>query len=55
MTYGNVLNALEMWKYSEKDPVFSANTGNTEKVVINRWSTMETLSVEQFSTDFDIC
>ena len=40
MTYGNVFNALEKYKYSEKDLVFSANNGNTEKVVINRWSTM---------------
>ena len=55
MTYVNVLNALKMEKYSENDLVFSNNNGNTEKVVINRWSTIETLSVEQISTDFDIC
>ena len=40
MMYGNVLSALEMFKYSENYPVFGANNGNTEKVVIKRWSTI---------------
>ena len=43
-----------MYKCSEKDPVLSANNGNTKEMVLNRWSTMKTLSVEQFSADFDI-
>ena len=54
MTYEHFMNAQEMETYSEKHPVSRANNGNTKKVVITRWSTKETLSVKQFSTNFDI-
>ena len=47
MTYGHFMNAQEMWKCSEKHPVSRANNGNTKKL-------SETLSVKQFSTNFDI-
>ena len=37
-----------------KHPVSRANNGNIKKVVIDRWLNIETLSVEQFSANFDI-
>ena len=54
MAYGFFMNALGMWIYSKKKLVSRANNGNTKKVVIARCLTRETLSVEQFSTNFDI-
>ena len=50
MTYGHFMTALEMWKCSEKHPVARPNNSNTKKVVIDRWSTKDNLSVKQFST-----
>ena len=37
MTYGHFMNAQEMYKCSEKQPVSRANNGNTIRVVIARW------------------
>ena len=54
MTYENFINALETKKCSEKHPVSRAKNGNTKKMVIARWSTKDTLSSKQFSTNFDI-
>ena len=55
MTCSDSVNALKMLICSEKHPVSRANYGYTKKVVIdNRWATIETLSAEQFSANFDI-
>ena len=54
MTCGDFVNALKMLIWSEKHPVSRANYGYTEKVVIDGWATIETLSAEQFSANFDI-
>ena len=54
MTCSDFVNALKMLICSEKHPVSRTNYGHTKKVVIDRWATMETLSAEQFSANFDI-
>ena len=54
MTCSDFVNALKMLICSEKHPVSRANYGYTEKLVIDRWATIETLSAEQFSANFDI-
>ena len=54
MTCSDFVNALKMLICSEKHPLSRANYGYTKKVVIDRWPTIETLSAEQFSTNFDI-
>ena len=54
MTCSDFVNALKMLICSEKHPVSRANYGYTKKVVIDRWTTIETLSAEQFSANFDI-
>ena len=54
MTCSDFGNALKMLICSEKHPVSRANYGYTKKVVIDRWTTIETLSAEQFSAKFDI-
>ena len=54
MTRSDLVNALKMLICSEKHPVSRANYGYTKKVVIDRWATIETLSAEQFSANFDI-
>ena len=54
MTYENFMNALEIKQCSETHPVSRAKNGNTKKVVIARRSTKDTLSLKQFSTNFDI-
>ena len=38
MTCSDFVNALKMLICSEKHPVFRANYGYTEKVVIDRWA-----------------
>ena len=53
MTCSDFINALKML-CSEEHPVSRANYGCTKKVVIDRWATIETLSAEQFSANFDI-
>ena len=54
MTYSDFVNALKMLICSEKHPVSRANYGYIKKVVIDRRGTIETLSAEQFSSNFDI-
>ena len=54
MTCTDFVNALKMLICSEKHPVSRANYCYTKKVVIDRWSTIVTLSAEQFSANFDI-
>ena len=54
MTCSDFLNALKMLICSEKHPVSRVFYGYTKKVVIDRWTTMDTLSAEQFSANFDI-
>ena len=54
MTCSDFVNALKMLICSEKTPVSRANYGYTNKVVIDIWATIETLSTEQFSANFDI-
>ena len=54
MTCSDFVNALKMLICSEKHPVSISNYGHTKKVVIDRWETIETLSAEQFSANFDI-
>ena len=54
MTCCDFVNALKMLICSKKHPVCRANYGYIKKVVIDRWATIETLSVEQFSANFDI-
>ena len=54
MTCSDFVNALKMLICSEKHPVSRANYGYTKKVIIDRWATVENLSAEQFSTNFDI-
>ena len=54
MTCSDFVSTLKMLICSEKHPVSRANYGYTKKVVIDRWETIETLSVEQFSANFDI-
>ena len=54
MTCSDFVNALKMLICSEKHPVSRANYGYIKKVVIDRWATIETLSAEQFSANFDI-
>ena len=48
MTCSDLVVALKMLICSEKHPVSRANSGYTKKVVTDRWSTIETLSAEQF-------
>ena len=54
MTCSDFVNALKMLICSEKHPVSRANYSYTQKVVIDRRATIETLSAEQFSANFDI-
>ena len=54
MTCSDFVNALKMLICSEKHPFSRANYGHTKKVVIDRWATIEHLSAEQFSANFDI-
>ena len=54
MTCSDFVNALKMLICSEKHPVSRVNYGYIKKVVIDRWATIETLSAEQFSANFDI-
>ena len=54
MTCSDFGNALKMLICSEKHPVSRVNYGYTQKVVIDRWATIETLSAEQFSANFCI-
>ena len=54
MTCCDFVNALKMLICSEKHPVSRVNHGYTKNVVIDRWATIETLSAEQFSANFDI-
>ena len=54
MTCSDFVNALKMLTCSERHPVSRANYGYTKKGVIDRWATIETLSAEQFSTNFYI-
>ena len=54
MMCSHFVNALKMLICSEKHPVSRANYGYTKKVVIDRWTTIETLSAEQFFAKFDI-
>ena len=49
MTCSDFVNALKMLKCSEKHYVSRANHGYTKKLVIDKWPTIETLSVAQFS------
>ena len=53
MTCSDVVNG-KLVICSEKHPVSRINSGYTKKVVIDRLATMETLSAEQFSANFDI-
>ena len=48
------MNALKMSKCSEKHPVSRAKNGSNKKVVKDRFPSMETLTAEQFSANFDI-
>ena len=54
MTCSDFMNALKMLICSEKHPVSRTNYGYINKVVIDRWATIDTLSAEQVSTSFDI-
>ena len=54
MTCSDFVNTLKMLICSEKHPNSRANYGYTKKWVIDRWATIETLSAEQFSANFDI-
>ena len=54
MTCSDFVNALKMLICSEKHHVFRVNYGYTKKVAIDRWATIETLSAEQWSANFDI-
>ena len=54
MTCSDFVNALKMLICSEKHPVSRTNYGYTKEVVIDRWATIENLSAEQFSANFDI-
>ena len=54
MTCSDFVIALKMLICSEKHPVSRVNYGYTKKGVIDRWATIETLSAEQFSVNFDI-
>ena len=54
MTCSDFVNPIKMLICSKKHPVSGANYGYTKKVVIDRWPTIETLSVAQFSANFDI-
>ena len=54
MTFSDFENALKMLICSEKYPVSRANYSYIKKVVIDRWATIETLSAEQLSANFDI-
>ena len=54
MTCSDFVNALKILICSEKHPVSRDNYGCTKKVVIDRWATIETLSAEPFSANFDI-
>ena len=53
MTCSDFLNALKMLICSEKHPVSRANYGYTKKVAIDRWATIETLSAEHLSANFE--
>ena len=49
------VNALKMLICSEKNTMFLELTmAIPKKMVIDRWSTIETLSAAQFSENFDI-
>ena len=54
MTCSDFVNAHKMLICSEKHPVSRVNYGYTKKVVKDRWPTIETLAVEQFSANFNI-
>ena len=54
MTCSDFVNDHKLLICSEKHPVSRANYGYTKEVVIDRWPTIETLSVKQFSANFDI-
>ena len=54
MTCSDFVNAIKMLICSAKHPVPRANYGYTKKVVIDRLATIETLSAEEFSANFDI-
>ena len=54
MTCSDFVSSLKMLICSEKHPVSGANHGYNEKVVIDRWPSIETLSAARFSANFDI-
>ena len=54
LTYSDFVNAHKMLIFSEKHPASRANCDYTKSVVMNRWPTIETLTVEQFSANLDI-